>query len=305
MGIKHNYQSGTTNDAGSEVSSTRWNEDHDIDGPVLFPASADPATPAADTAYLYFKKIVNKMIPKVKGPSGLGYQLQSAIWQNNVVAWLCTTATAGTWLGTAGGGSGTFSNVAPTFTNVYTATKRARYSNIVTTLNQVLGQRMTENIFWRGSAAGQGGWFFFARCGFDIWTNGGRFFVGMHTANTVVSADPSALNNTVGFCIDAADNGAISFLTRNGTTATKAATGFTAASNKGYDLFMFCLPNGSEIHWRIVDYVAGTEASGTATATLPVNTTMLGAGVLASNGALTPVNSIQLGVNRIYVETDY
>jgi hypothetical protein len=26
-------------------------------------------------------------------------------------------------------------------------------------------------------------------------------FVGMHTA-TVVSADPSALNNTVGFCID-------------------------------------------------------------------------------------------------------
>jgi hypothetical protein len=30
-------------------------------------------------------------------------------------------------------------------------------------------------------------------------------FVGMHTATTVVSADPSALNNTVGFCIDAGD----------------------------------------------------------------------------------------------------
>jgi hypothetical protein len=44
----------------------------------------------------------------------------------------------------------------------------------------------------------------------------------MHTATTVVSADPSALNNTVGFCIDAGDLGAISFLTRG--TATKAAT---------------------------------------------------------------------------------
>jgi hypothetical protein len=28
----------------------------------------------------------------------------------------------------------------------------------------------------------------------------------MHTATTVISADPSALNNTVGF-VDAADNG--------------------------------------------------------------------------------------------------
>jgi hypothetical protein len=35
----------------------------------------------------------------------------------------------------------------------------------------------------------------------------------MHTATTVISADPSALNNTVGFCVDAADNG-LSFLTR-------------------------------------------------------------------------------------------
>jgi hypothetical protein len=47
----------------------------------------------------------------------------------------------------------------------------------------------------------------------DVWTNGGRF-AGMHTATTVISADPSALNNTVGFCVDAADNGLISFLTR-------------------------------------------------------------------------------------------
>jgi hypothetical protein len=38
----------------------------------------------------------------------------------------------------------------------------------------------------------------------DVWTNGGRFFAGMH-ATTVISADPSALNNTVGFCVDAAD----------------------------------------------------------------------------------------------------
>jgi hypothetical protein len=36
---------------------------------------------------------------------------------------------------------------------------------------------------------------------FDSWTNGGRFFAGMHTATTVISAEPSALNNTVGFVL--------------------------------------------------------------------------------------------------------
>jgi hypothetical protein len=40
-------------------------------------------------------------------------------------------------------------------------------------------------------------------------TNGGRFLQGC-IPTTVISADPSALNNTVGF-VDAADNGLISF----------------------------------------------------------------------------------------------
>jgi hypothetical protein len=47
------------------------------------------------------------------------------------------------------------------------------------------------------------GFLFFMAVGW-IWTNGGAF-CWMHTATTVVSADPSALNNTVGFCIDAGD----------------------------------------------------------------------------------------------------
>lgn len=304
MGIKHNYQSGTANSGTSEVSSTRWNEDHAIDGPVLFPASTDPATPAADTAYFYFKNIAGKMTPKVKGPSGLDFPLQASFWQNNVAIWTPTTATNGLWLGTVGAGAGTHTATLPTTTNVYTSQRRSVYANAVTTTNQVLGQRNTEAMFFRGAAAGQGGFFFFARCGFSAWTNGGRFFAGMHSATTVVSADPSALNNTCGFCVDAADNGAISFLTR-GTAATKASTGLTITTNKGYDLFMFCAPNTSQITWRIVDIVAGTEASGTATATLPTNTTMLTTGVLASNAALTTASAVSLGVNRIYVETDY
>ena len=270
----------------------------------LVGVSAEPSAPSAGNLLVYSKSIAGKMSLKVKGPSGLDTPLQNAFWQNNITMWNPTTATAGVWLGTAGAGAGTYSTALPTSTNTYTAIKRSRYANVITTLNQVLGQRNTELIHRLGGAAGQGGFFFYTRCGFDVWTNGSRFFAGLATANTVISADPSLLNNTVGFCVDAADNGAISFLTRN-TGATKASTGFTITSSKGYDLYMFCAPNGSEVSWRIVDIVAGTEASGTATLTLPVGTTMLTANVLASNAALTPVTSVQLGLNRIYVETDY
>jgi hypothetical protein len=55
-------------------------------------------------------------------------------------------------------------------------------------------------MYTRGAVASQGGFFFYAR-GMDVWTNGGRFFCRMHTATTVISADPSALNNTVGFVL--------------------------------------------------------------------------------------------------------
>lgn len=267
--------------------------------------TTEPSAPAADTLRFYSKSIAGKMTPKIVGPSGVDTPLQNSFWQNNITMWNPTGVTAGLWIGTVGAGAGTFASPAYSSTNLYRTVRRSRYSNVVTTANQVLGQRNTEAMFTRGSVAGQGGFFFFARMGFDAWTNGGRMFVGMATANTVISGNPSSLNNTVGFCIDSGDAGAISFLTRDGSTATKQATGLTAVSGKGYDCFIFCRPNDTNIYYRIVDINTGTEYSNVATATLPVNTTMLTANVLASNAALTVANNIQIGVNKIYVETDY
>ena len=273
--------------------------------PVILTAMADPAAPAAGYLALYSKSISGRVVPKIKGPSGLDTPLQNAFWQNNIVMWNPTTATAGVWLGTAGAGAGTFSTALPTTTtSLFASVKRARWANIVTTANQVLGQRNTEAMFLRGTTYG-GGFFMYARVGMDVWTNGGRFFCGFHSGTTVISADPSALNNTMGFAVDVADNGAISFLTRASTTGTKASTGYTITSGVGYDMYIWCKPGDTKLEWRIVDINAGTENSGTATATLPSATVGLTVGALASNAALTPVTSTQIGLNRIYVETDY
>jgi hypothetical protein len=274
-------------------------------GVTLNNITTEPSSPAAGLLRLYSATISGRVVPKVKDASGLDVPLQNAFWGGNITQWIPTGATAGLWIGTVGAGAGTFSNPVFATTSLYTTMKRSRWANVITTANQVLGQRNTETMYFRGSVAGQGGFFFFARMGLDVWTNGCRMFVGMATATTVISANPSALNNTVGFCIDSGDAGLISFLTRDGATATKQSTGLTAVSGKGYDCYIFCSPNGSDFKYRIVDINVGTVYSNTATLTLPVDTTGLTANVLASNAAVTPATSVQIGCNKIYVETDY
>lgn len=265
----------------------------------------EPSVAPVGTLRYYSKSIAGKMFPKIVGPAGIDTPLQNAFWQNNIVMWNPTTATAGSWLGSAGAGAGTYSTALPTTTSLYTAMKRARWANIVTTVNQILGQRSTEAGFMLSpSNAGQGGFFFYARFGFDVWTDGSRAFAGMHTSTGVVTGNPSAHNNSVGFAVDDTDAGLIYFQTKAIGSATRVSTGFTITSGKGYDVYITCLPGTNTYYWRIVDTNAGTEASGTATSTVPANNTMAMPGVLASNAALTPVTSIQLGLNRIYVESD-
>jgi hypothetical protein len=65
-------------------------------------------------------------------------------------------------------------------------------------------------------------------------TNGGAFCWNAHSNYSSIS-DPPALNNTVGFCIDAGDE-QISFNKRN-----RCQSGYLVnyASAKGLDLYMF------------------------------------------------------------------
>lgn len=268
----------------------------------------EPSAPGAGTLRLYSKNIAGRILPKWIGPSGLDTPFQPALFANNMSLWTTTNATAGLWTGTVGAGAGTFSTIIPTFTNIYTSTRRSRYANVVTTTNQVLGQRNTEFMFFRGSIAATGGFFFFARFGFDGWTTGGRLFVGLHTSTNVVALDPSSQLNILGFGIDAG-NTAITFMHNDASgTATKdtIATQPALATNNGYDAYIFAKPNDNTVYYRLVDINTQTELVNSSTSTdLPANTVGLTVGALASNAALTTVNATMLGVNRMYVETDF
>ena len=97
----------------------------------------------------------------------------------------------------------------------------------------------------------------------------------------------------------------VRFLPKSAQAPTAAAAGFTIANNAGFDCYMFCSPNGANITWRIVNLLTGAEATGVATLTLPRNTIFGMPGVMGSNAALTAATATQVGVNRIYCESDY
>jgi hypothetical protein len=60
--------------------------------------------------------------------------------------------------------------------------------------------------------------------------------------------------------------------------ATKASTGFTIVSNKGYDVYMFCSPNSNQIEWKILDINSGVDYW-YSNNKLPANTTLFTAGI--------------------------
>jgi hypothetical protein len=243
---------------------------------------------------------------KIKGPSGLDTPLQAALWQNNTVWWQ-PGAAAGGYVGTAGANLGTAAIALPTVTNLYTMMRRSTFASVVTTTNQQVGI-MTENMFARGNADG-GGFMLVCRFGFDSIKSGMRAFVGMCPSTTIVSVDPSASLNTLGFGFDLADS-AWTFMHNDAVgVATKeviSGQGVLAANNTGYDAYIWCAPNRPIVYYRLDRTDTGaTIANGSVSTDLPVDTTLLMATAQMSNGTANLLASdAVLGVNRLYVETD-
>ena len=65
MPVRHNYQSATPNNAGSEVSSTRWNEDHVVTTLDLTGQTSDPASPV--NGQIWYRSDINELRARIAG----------------------------------------------------------------------------------------------------------------------------------------------------------------------------------------------------------------------------------------------
>jgi len=269
-------------------------------------AIANPAVPPTDTLRVYARKISGRTMPKWTPPSGLDTPFQPAFFGNNIVMWN-PAATSGAMIGSVQTAIAAGAATLPTTTNRYSSLRKSVFTSA--TGANTMNSLRTEAMFFRGAVTGMGGFFFFCRFGFTTYTVGDRLFVGLCVDTTaLLTADPSTKLNLLGFALDGADT-AISFMHNDGTgTATKdAIAGQPAlANNNVYDAFIFCKPNDTTVYYRLDDLSAGTTIIDTSTSTdLPVNTTMLIGTCAIGSGANAGAGVAAIGLNRMYIETDY
>ncbi len=279
----------------------------------------DPPAAATDNLRVYAKKIAGRMMLKTKGPSGVDNPLQTALFGNNIILFTPTSGTTVTggfgtlWVTSSGPQAAT--TPVPSTTAPALASQMHRYQklNNVTTTNQAMGIRANSTDafqFWRGNAAGIGGFFFTTRFVVAAWPAATvRVFAGLSASATEVAISNTVVNDTAGLWHDTTDSSTtFNLVTRNTATTTKTAITVTnaIATGNAYDFYMFAKPNDSTIFYRLDDLVNGTTFEGSTGTTLPTNTAFMAPQVEVSNGtANTTANTTGIGINRIYVESDY
>ena len=256
---------------------------------TAFPANSD-----TDTLKIYAEKNGGVTIPKIIGVAGLPKDFQLELATNNTSLYIPNNGTTvGLNYGLAWTSGGTVSHPTPSSTApaIYNQDKRTRWANVVTTTNQVLGLRTAtaEKMYWRGNAAGLGGWIFKARFAVALWAASTvRLFAGVNDSNTGWVVSDTLTGNGCGFWHDTTDAATVlSFVTRDGTTATKASITLATAlaAGQAFECVIYSPPNGSFIGYYLRELNTGTVlANTTTTTTLPSNTAFLGQELAMSNG---------------------
>ncbi len=257
-------------------------------------AALSPAAAATDTMKLFVQKVAGVMTFRTIGTSGVDHTYQRSISENGSTLYLPNNGTTvGVNLGIGWTTGGTVSHPTPSSTSpaIYNQQKRTRWANIVTTTNQTLGLHSVtaEKRFWRGNAAGLGGFNFHARFAIGLWPAATvRLFVGLSDQNTSPVASDTLAGNCCGLWHDTTEAATVlNFVTRNNTTTTKAAFTLATALAAGqtFDFWMYAPPNGTAVFYKVVELNTGTVLVDTSTTTtIPLSTAFMGPTLQMSNG---------------------
>lgn len=277
--------------------------------------AAEPATPADDTGVLYARTIAGRVMPKWVGPSGVDYPLQAHLGFNNITMWRGgNTTTATTFASVLGSLPYTgASPVAPTIPNLATTSLRNQtYRSTISTsatAGTIAYIRANALRFWRGNAAGLGGFFVTHRFALSGTLQAGmRCFVGIQnvvtnptnvdpTTDTTVSRVGLALNTNTG------NWNLIHNLAATAPTIIALGASFPVNNTDMMELSLFCKPNDTQIGYRVVNWSTNQQVSGSLTTNLPLNTAFMGPVQWITNNATAAAQTFDF--ISTYVETDY
>lgn len=236
----------------------------------------------------------------------IGAGLQPSLSENNVYRLLpASQGVAPVNLGIPNVSSGGVTHPALASTNLLTSTPRTRWTSLVGAGNTT-GHRSNFLLFWRGDAAGVGGFDVIFRFAQTAFAAGHRAFTGLRGATTVIPAiDPSALTDVVGVGYDLGDSQWALIHSDAGGPATVTPLGasFNVSTSDLLELRLQSDPNGSEIAWRLRNLSTGALAFGTLAANIPAATQFLSTNVWANTGS-DGTTAAQVEITMIYAEVE-
>jgi len=311
MTIRHTHIATGTNDGTKQVSVTRWNEDHTIDGEVTLPLVASPAAPSADTLNVFARKVGGRMMLGQVGPSGLDTVFQPNLGGNKVALWMPpggATTVPGVFGMAALTATGTATTRAVATTNMLTRMTRLGYVSAATA-GALSGAREAFAKYTIGAGAPLGG--FFARYRFGVsdaaTVAGARMFVGLSAATGApTNVEPSTIINCVGVAqLSTSTNLHIVWGGASANTPIDLGSSFPVSpgSVDAYELALFAPAVGGAIHYQVTRLNTGDTASGSLTTGLPLATTLLCHQLWRTNNATAL--AVGLDICGIYIETDY
>jgi len=200
--------------------------------------------------------------------------------------------------------TGTTTSRSVTSTNLFTSARRVGFVTAATA-NAGAGTRSNLAHYWRGNAAGLGGFYAAFRFGFSTADAANKqAFVGMYGSTGVITAgtNPSALTNIIGFALDATQT-TLQFMHNDGSgTATSVDLGANFPSNTTnadlYDARIYAAPNGGTVYYWIKNLSTGNVTSGSTSSNLPSTTQLLSPHIHVSNGS----SAVSVGIDVVQYE---
>jgi len=184
--------------------------------------------------------------------------------------------------------SGTAAQQIPTSTNLLTSLSRTRATGVAGA-GQAASWRSDIALWWRGNAAGLGGFNARWRFGLPAFAAGFRAFVGFTDLLTQLpDAEPSALTNIIGIGFDSSSSQwAIMHNDAAGSaTIVPLNASFNVAITDLISLQLIADPNAGTVDWVARNVSAGVLLSGTIAADLPAADVFLAHQEWVNTGAI-------------------
>ena len=303
----------TDNAAGSDVRMVASEVVDGLSRRFKMTSIADPATPTAGV-HLFSKLNAGKHHLRYIDPAGLKISLQPALQGNSV--FLVTVASGTTAPSCLGGTLTTAATMSMQQTiasaNPWLATQRKRFATAATAAN-VSGMRTAYTQWFRGNAAGFGGFYFRGMVGQNINLNGAQLFFGLAASTAALGTGAGAVAALVNMCgigydtTDASTGNWFFYRNDGSGTATKVDLGATQAARNtthGYDLHMHMQPNSGDLYVKIDNIHTGVNILDTVYNTdIPAVNTGMAFHADVNNGAVA--SAANMDVSRVYIESDY